>query len=912
MEIMHSSLTVNCDSWTRLRRIQQHRDSGMLLQFSPTNRETVPRPMMIDKPSEWPDPATLTSVEVPERSLADSTNTSNLTEPHENSTNFDPNICDILEKMHGQLNEFIGRNQSAELQAQVLRVQELVAENSDLKKARNILENKIEHVMDVHAAERNDFLTQVACLSSKLEATQQSSESQLKAWDETRAILKHQVDMLAQEKENLGLKINRCENDLKDSREKLQLTTKLLEDAKKEKDLEKTLLEDKIKENELLVATIQKELIERENQCSALKRELEAAKNLSVKLQGEITTYIKEIDSMGSTVDIYKKCESDLRRQNDALQNAVNSLECELNQSKIAMINEKDSKIGELFKQLGDLQEILSRERGQWTLSLNSAEEKERNLLKQVDGLQQSLSAASDRVKDLEATNSSMEEELNDQKEEALRQLRAIDVMKLESQKIKSDLELQVGDLCKALVETTNRVNLLSAENKSLHDQLAQASIQITDRQHQYEHLESVTKSEIDRLTQELNDVCKELEETEHKYTDAQSRLKELSCENIQSQASSSATLASLDHTEQLLMAERLRCEKSEERIIDLQRQLRSVCQERDDARTNMKDFTEREEELYAKLRASEQIRREMHGKIMQLMGNIRVFVRVRPCLPGESKVERSINDCVDVFDTPFQYPQLYELRDDLVCGNHDATKNRIKVREPFKDRGGLNDRRKVWEYSFDKVFSPDHTQDDIWESTEPLVQSTIDGYNVTIFAYGQTGSGKTYTMLGEPENEGIITRSIKKLFRAKNEIEALSRGKTKVEVAVELLEVYNEKVRDLVAPNSGPRGSEIPVKVTSQEVVGNTMVQTTTEEQVFHILNLAQGRRCVKATLSNSESSRSHMIFTIHFNVCMLDGSLRRGKLNVCDLAGSERLSKSKTNEVGVSKFFCDRMIVK
>jgi hypothetical protein len=157
--------------------------------------------------------------------------------------------------------------------------------------------------------------------------------------------------------------------------------------------------------------------------------------------------------------------------------------------------------------------------------------------------------------------------------------------------------------------------------------------------------------------------------------------------------------------------------------------------------------------------------------------------------------------------------------------------------------------------------------------------------------------------MLGETGNEGIISRSVKKLFETKRETESLSAGETKVALSVELLEVYNEQVRDLLAPSSGPNGREIPLKVTSKEVVGNVIFATSTEEEVMNVLALAQSRRCVKAT-SNSESSRSHMLFTIRFDVTMKDGIQRFGKLNLCDLAGSERLDKSGAHNVGVRYF--------
>ena len=74
-------------------------------------------------------------------------------------------------------------------------------------------------------------------------------------------------------------------------------------------------------------------------------------------------------------------------------------------------------------------------------------------------------------------------------------------------------------------------------------------------------------------------------------------------------------------------------------------------------------------------------------------------------------------------------------------------TKNILQVKEPFKDRGGLSQRRKKWSFGFDNVFDPSHSQEDLWEATEPLVQCAIDGFNVTLFAYGQTVSNfKVFT----------------------------------------------------------------------------------------------------------------------------------------------------------------------
>lgn len=65
--------------------------------------------------------------------------------------------------------------------------------------------------------------------------------------------------------------------------------------------------------------------------------------------------------------------------------------------------------------------------------------------------------------------------------------------------------------------------------------------------------------------------------------------------------------------------------------------------------------------------------------------------------------------------------------------------------------------------FLFDKVFTSNASQADIFEELSLLVQSVFKGYNVCVFAYGQIGSGKTYSMQGECglEKEGIILRTV-------------------------------------------------------------------------------------------------------------------------------------------------------
>eukprot|EP00978_Attheya_sp_CCMP212_P000263 scaffold487_cov46-Attheya_sp.AAC.2 len=348
------------------------------------------------------------------------------------------------------------------------------------------------------------------------------------------------------------------------------------------------------------------------------------------------------------------------------------------------------------------------------------------------------------------------------------------------------------------------------------------------------------------------------------------------------------------------------------ERIM-LHEKMLKLEKERDAAIEHSSNSDKREDDWYKKMKMMDEVRRCLHNKVIQLSGNIRVFVRVRPTLAGEANTasqSASSHKKVVSNESPFHFPRMCD-RDvssssssssGSVMSSDDVTKHVLEMTEPFKDRGGLSNRRKKWKFGFDNVFTPSENQSDVWNATEPLVQSAIDGFNVCVFAYGQTGSGKTYTMLGDAKNEGLIARSVRKFFTTKHEVEAASRGSSSVDISVELLEIYNEHVRDLLAPNSGPGGKEIKLNVNSNDAVGNVLASVSSQKEVMDILSVAQSRRCVRATKSNAESSRSHMIFTMHFSLSNTNGFSRQGKLHICDLAGSERLGKSGANSVSGS----------
>ncbi|KAL1210838.1 Kinesin-like protein KIN-14H [Cardamine amara subsp. amara] len=97
------------------------------------------------------------------------------------------------------------------------------------------------------------------------------------------------------------------------------------------------------------------------------------------------------------------------------------------------------------------------------------------------------------------------------------------------------------------------------------------------------------------------------------------------------------------------------------------------------------------------------------------------------------------------------------------------------------------------------------HFVEAVFAQTKPLIQCVLDGYNVCILAYGQTGSGKTYTIMGtEPDKMGELHAKSGLNYRALTELFNLSSKRKETfsySVSVQMLEIYNEKLRDLLAP---------------------------------------------------------------------------------------------------------------
>ncbi|XP_042182182.1 stAR-related lipid transfer protein 9-like [Oncorhynchus tshawytscha] len=259
-------------------------------------------------------------------------------------------------------------------------------------------------------------------------------------------------------------------------------------------------------------------------------------------------------------------------------------------------------------------------------------------------------------------------------------------------------------------------------------------------------------------------------------------------------------------------------------------------------------------------------------------MANVKVAIRVRPLNARESVAGGRL--AVQVED------KLVRIKNNKLDGRYD---------------GPGESREKVLEFGFDYCYwsvSPEEphyaSQEEVFQDLGVMVLAgASEGYNVCLFAYGQTGTGKTYTMMGTLDSMGLTPRICQGLFKSDD---TFPEGHNSSRVEISFLEIYNERVRDLLRgreqkkkpslrvrehPEKGPYVQDL-----SQHVVSDY-------KQAVDLLEEGIANRITAATHIHDASSRSHAIFTIQYTQAILEDNLPSeivSKINLVDLAGSER----------------------
>ncbi|KAJ7948498.1 Kinesin-like protein [Quillaja saponaria] len=490
----------------------------------------------------------------------------------------------------------------------------------------------------------------------------------------------------------------------------------------------------------------------------------------------------------------------------------------------------------------------LNIERSQATLSedLGRAQRELQSANQKISSLNEMYKRLQDYITSLQQYNGKLQTELSSVED---------DLKRAEKEKatITEDLSMSKAQLTLSRAsqdEATKQKDALASEVACLRVELQQVR---DDRDRYLSQLQTLT-GEVVKYKELTEQSCTELDNLTTKTTELEARCSSQTSEMKTLKEQLTAAEAKVQVSDISAVETRTEYEGQKKLVDELQRRLADA---------------------EYKLIEGEKLRKKLHNTILELKGNIRVFCRVRPLLPDENcNSEGKV----------ISYPTSME-----VLGRG------VDLRQSGQKHS----------FTFDKVFMPDASQEDVFVEISQLVQSALDGYKVCIFAYGQTGSGKTYTMMGRPghpEEKGLIPRVLEQIFQTKQSLQPQG---WKYEMfqcwkfTTKQSEIYCQQIKLLL--NVWKMGLLESNMLLNMMASGNTHVSDLTvvdvcsAKEVSFLLNQAANSRSVGKTQMNEQSSRSHFVFTLRiYGVNESTEQQVQGVLNLIDLAGSERLSKS------------------
>ena len=517
---------------------------------------------------------------------------------------------------------------------------------------------------------------------------------------------------------------------------------------------------------------------------------------------------------------------------------------------------------------------------------------KEQNrLLQEIDDLKQAGQEADARYRDLEAQYEAKQEEN--------RNLR-MRVLKETSTTYQKNHSGAVGGAENAVWSRHLQVDrdvadlkekLQSADEEIRATRLAKVSVE------KELHATKIECNSILRAYEELQAEYEEISKSSTDERDANIQLEVLTVEHIATSAQLNAVCSDLAATKAAFEATTQEMERKHTEVLEKfqfemsvlkTRAASNIIMNQAGSDSSVEDFAvlkarieERDRKIaeFEKERlAWEAIRRQMHNRIQELRGNIRVFVRTRPFLPNDG------NETCSAIDVSPDGESL-EIMD-------------ARTNAPYS-------------FKFDKVFPPSAGQDLVFQEVADFVQSALDGYHVCLFSYGQTGSGKTHTMQGSGNGamRGIIPRAVEQIL---TQATAMQQAGWVYNLSASFLEIYNEELKDLLVDMVGgslSSGNSEKLAIKRSRA-GKSYVDGLTEvpiesndsavgmQQLDALMKVAARSRSVASTKMNAQSSRSHSVFMLHLRGYNQEtGAEVHGALNLCDLAGSERLDRTGTN---------------
>ncbi|KAH3680499.1 hypothetical protein WICMUC_000287 [Wickerhamomyces mucosus] len=256
----------------------------------------------------------------------------------------------------------------------------------------------------------------------------------------------------------------------------------------------------------------------------------------------------------------------------------------------------------------------------------------------------------------------------------------------------------------------------------------------------------------------------------------------------------------------------------------------------------------------------------------------------------GIRKIVDVVDDRMLIFDPPESNP-LVNLSKNVINRRSSSSSSSASA------SGKSTTRFREHRFVFDKLFDEDSTQETVYHNTtRPLLDSVLDGFNSTVFAYGATGCGKTHTISGTIDQPGIIFLTMKELFEKIDQL----RDEKIIDISLSYLEIYNETIRDLMEPENNSKNLNLREDSNKRVIVSNlSSHKPNSVEQVMDMIIIGNKNRTVSSTEANSTSSRSHAVLQINVmqknRTAELIEDHTFATLSIIDLAGSERAAATK-----------------
>nr|XP_027193188.1 kinesin-like protein KIN-14P isoform X1 [Cicer arietinum] len=710
----------------------------------------------------------------------------------------------VLETLASGTKEIVLTGQHQRLKNENIKQEE--KKGDDLKPIEKIIkgEKKTDdtlHAKKINEEEKRKLEEEVIRLIKEVEE-KNIEISTLKQEKKTNAMqekgkLDEEVTRLIKEVEERNMEISTLKQEKKTNEmqekgklnEEVTRLTKEVEDKNKEIS---TLKQEK-KTNEMQkkgkldeeVTRLTKEVEDKNKEISTLKQEKKMSEmQKKGKLDEEVTRLTKEVDDKNKEISTLKqekkanemqekrKFDEEVIRLTKEVEDKNMEISTLKQEKKTNAMQEKgklDEEVIRLIKEVADKNmEISTLKQEQKTNNVIQEKEKRKideeitRLIKEVEDKNIEIST----LKQEKNTNDAIQEKEKRKIDEEVTRLikeveeKNMEILTLKQEKNTNDA-IQEKEKRKIDEEVTRLVKEVEKKNMEISTLMQESETMKRSYEVQCSQLESKVKDAKEEMNQKSQEYENLLEKLRNKFKESEASF-ELKYQklNMKQNLMHKAMIFQFNSIQKLKLSwESIKQDVVKEKMI--------YSEECNRLGVNLKQLVSAAENYQIVLTEN----RKLFNEVQELKGNIRVYCRIRPFLPGQ-KEKQSIVEHIG--------------ESDMVVAN--PSKQGKEALRTFK---------------FNKIFGPLSTQAEVYADIQAFIRSVLDGYNVCIFAYGQTGSGKTYTMSGpngaSNESVGVNYRALNDLFNISS-----SRQSTIVyEIGVQVIEIYNEQVRDLLSTDS-------------------------------------------------------------------------------------------------------------